>query len=666
MLVTLPTTAQTPSPVNIPATLKAGATAFEQNYEAESVPATTSGPKIQIVDDNDASGGKCIEFVDAHAGEYMQYTLADVPAGYYTLHLNYKQDKNRGAAVVSVNGRSIGSFIDQRDVHETRFVRHDVSTFFQPAAGPVVVRLTHIGSLGGTNPKLSVDALVIKTDPVKNDLEKGENEGDSACENMRVDAVALARQLQVKPLVAGAGHAPFYALPVYSPDGSDIPAGALDRKDYSSTAAWLDTMEAQHKPGKIGSGTYDLKSDDFQSRALTQSIYGYDTGRGRPVLEGHGRSSLFYLRASGIRIQYLTLRNMGIPIISIDHWKSYNFGGKKGLLHWPTYQPDTHAQMVHDADIDDIAVMDCRFENIGIAVLFIKEFHGIHDIHIGRNQAIGGSGFTAFQTYDFDDIYFYQNRLTDFDQGTHAANWAQTLLWVGTNDITHKQTNRNVFAEFNEARNIRSAHSYNKVNAAVFCDIRDCSNVSIAYNVFKDMVNTKAHSDCNVVYSKTDDLMIDHCVFENCGANDSPDDGDIGSEGGCITLKDHTSDAARFGTIIQNCTFIAGSITEVPMILFNHDGVLRNCTFKGWQWTGTNNHRRYMIQKYSGKSLLLENLKLIDCGGKGACAVREDNAVTAIVNWPTTNFDDDRTAIFTGVNFTANANNDQGVPLCNK
>lgn len=664
-----PARAQTPAPLDVVAALKADDPArIARRAEAESIPIATSGPEARVIDNALAGAGQHIEFTGTRPGDYMEFTLADIPAGYYTLGLDYIQDRDRGAAVLSVNGRTIGSFIDQRNVRETRLIQQRVGEFYQPAAGPAVVRLTHIGTQGGTNPRLSIDALRIDPAPAKNDLEPGEKPGESACGNLRVDAVALARQLQANPPVPGAGadHAPFYALPPYRPDGSDIPAGALDRKDYESTAAWLDAMQAQQKPGKIGSGTYHLKSDELSDRAITQSIYGYDTGQGRPVLDGYGRGSLFYLRASGITLQYLSFRDIGIPIIGIDHWKSYDFGAKKGLLHWPTYQPGTHEAMVHDADLDRLAVMDCRFDGVGIALLVIKEFHGVHDIHIGRNVAAGGSGFASIKTYDYDDVYFYQNRLSDFDQGTHGGNWAQTLLWLGTNDITHKQKNRNVFVEFNEARNIRSAHSYDKVNASVFCDLRDGSNVSIAYNVFKDMINTKAHSDCNVIYSKTDDLMIDHCVFENCGANDSADEGDIGSEGACITLKDHTSDAARFGTVIQNCTFTAGTITEVPLVLCLHDGVIRDCTFKGWQWTGSNDRRRYLIQRYSGKTLLIENIKLIDCGGKGALAVREDNSVSAVVNWPGVSFDDDRTDIFTGVNFVANATNQKGEALRNQ
>ena len=316
-------------------------------FEVEDLPTVTRGGVVEIIDDPDASNARRAYFNGTKAGDYVEFTIDNLHAGYYQLALSYKKDSQRGGIITTVNGVTVGGFLNQIDRVRTDIVRHLVGSFFHKAAGPLTIRFTHIGAVGGSRPGLSFDQLFIDAAPVRNAVEKGDRTEAGSTGNLRVDAIALARQLLPTTPAPGPLHAPFYALPPYNPDGSDIPADALDRKDFPSIKAWLTAMEIQEKPGKIGSGNYMLDPLRLKDCALTQSIYGYDSGGGIPVLDGQGRSSLFYLRASNIHLEYLHFKDIGIPIISIDNWKAYSFGAKKGLLHWSTYQAERHPDKVH-------------------------------------------------------------------------------------------------------------------------------------------------------------------------------------------------------------------------------------------------------------------------------------------------------------------------------
>jgi hypothetical protein len=93
---------------------------------------------------------------------------------------------------------------------------------------------------------------------------------------------------------------------------------------------------------------------------------------------------------------------------------------------------------------------------------------------------------------------------------------------------------------------------------------------------------------------------------------------------------------------------------------------MRNCTFKNWQWTGSDKQRRYLIHQYSGDSLCFINPTFINCGGKGALIYREANSVSAMIGWKDIDFNNQSTAVFSGVNFTAGALNGRGEKLVNE
>jgi len=303
-------------------------------------------------------------------------------------------------------------------------------------------------------------------------------------------------------------------------------------------------------------------------------------------------------------------------------------------------------------------------------VFILREAHTIRNIHIGRNTSTGGFGFFTSEADRFDSIFCYQNVIRDHDQGSEWGNYVGTLFWIGGgNELTNYKINKTIRIEHNEAYNIISRHSHTKENASVFCDVRECTNVSLSYNVMEDLVNTANHSDANAMYAKADSMAVRGCVFKNCGANSggNMEKPDIGSEGGCITFKGY--DAAKgniLRTLIEGCTFIAGDITEVRMILTSHETIIRNCTFQDWQYDGTHPNRDAMIGTYSGGKLTIENPTVINCGvkpGHSAYAVKKSGGDSVICrNWQV-DFDNNRTDIFYKVNRIENCCNTLGEPM---
>ena len=322
--------------VDIEKLLKVNSSAPAMTLEAEELAYSSSNGKIKVVDDPAAGGGKWVLFERGKSGEWLEFGLKKLRAGYYHLSYQYSRTPHRGAVAVAVDGKVIGGFESQRSRKDEGFAKIPVGTFFHSESGPLKIRFKHIGATGGSNPGLSVDTLFADPAPVRDKDHAGITPARN--KNFRVDAIAEARGHLRKSPVAGAAFSPFYALPEYNPNGKDIPVNALDCKNYP---------------------------------------------------------------------------------------------------------------------------------------------------------------------------------------------------------------------------------------------------------------------------------------------------------------------------YVQDCVFDEGTVTSVPMVLFCHDGVMRNCTFKNWKWTGTHKQRRYMIHKYSGRKLMMYNLKFVNCGGNGSLIFREANAVTAAIDWSTVDFDNGSDVLFAGLNLSS-------------
>ena len=84
------------------------------NFEAESLARTTNGAiaTISAVDTN-ASGGYYVTLNGDGAGDYIEFTLTNVPAGTYHLKLVFRSGSNRGQLGLKLDGNSLGGTLDE-------------------------------------------------------------------------------------------------------------------------------------------------------------------------------------------------------------------------------------------------------------------------------------------------------------------------------------------------------------------------------------------------------------------------------------------------------------------------------------------------------------------------------------------------------------------------
>jgi hypothetical protein len=77
-------------------------------YEAEQVPLVPVGAPNAIQSDSKSSGGKWMALLADGPGDYIDYTLASVPAGVYDVWLKYKSHPSRGIVTMQLDGQPIG------------------------------------------------------------------------------------------------------------------------------------------------------------------------------------------------------------------------------------------------------------------------------------------------------------------------------------------------------------------------------------------------------------------------------------------------------------------------------------------------------------------------------------------------------------------------------
>jgi len=83
------------------------------SFEAENLPVTSAGANTAPQTDANTSGGIWIALLADGAGDYVEYTLPNIPAGVYQLNLAYKAHPNRGILSLSVDGSTLGTPLDQ-------------------------------------------------------------------------------------------------------------------------------------------------------------------------------------------------------------------------------------------------------------------------------------------------------------------------------------------------------------------------------------------------------------------------------------------------------------------------------------------------------------------------------------------------------------------------
>jgi hypothetical protein len=89
----------------------AGATT--QTFEADALPRITSGAAAALQNDPNTTGGTWLALLADGAGDFIEYTLPNIPAGSYRVRLSYKGHPNRGILQASLDGGNLGGTLDQ-------------------------------------------------------------------------------------------------------------------------------------------------------------------------------------------------------------------------------------------------------------------------------------------------------------------------------------------------------------------------------------------------------------------------------------------------------------------------------------------------------------------------------------------------------------------------
>lgn len=114
-------------------------------FEAELIPFTTNGATAIVQNDANSSNGQWEALQATANGQWIEYTLANVPAGKYQLALKWKGNtSNRGIITHSVDGAALGDSVDLYSSAQT-YPETNLTVITFTNSGNHTVRQTVIG-----------------------------------------------------------------------------------------------------------------------------------------------------------------------------------------------------------------------------------------------------------------------------------------------------------------------------------------------------------------------------------------------------------------------------------------------------------------------------------------------------------------------------------------
>jgi hypothetical protein len=113
-------------------------------FEAESLSYVGTGAATQLFNDVNTSGGQWVELTADAAGDYIEYTLPNVPAGTYEVRMSYKGNFNRGILNLRVDGVLFGGTLDEYSATAT-YPEYSFGTVTLTGASNRIIRLTATG-----------------------------------------------------------------------------------------------------------------------------------------------------------------------------------------------------------------------------------------------------------------------------------------------------------------------------------------------------------------------------------------------------------------------------------------------------------------------------------------------------------------------------------------
>jgi len=130
-----------PSAVNVES-YSFGTTALE--YEAENLSRKTNGAAAAVQSDANTSNGQWVLLSASGTGQWVEYTLANVPPGSYDVALAYKGLSSRGQLTLTVDGVALGGVLDEYSA-STLYTAAEFGTVTFLVGGNHTIRLTVTG-----------------------------------------------------------------------------------------------------------------------------------------------------------------------------------------------------------------------------------------------------------------------------------------------------------------------------------------------------------------------------------------------------------------------------------------------------------------------------------------------------------------------------------------
>jgi len=131
------------------------------NFEAENLSYTASGATASVQTDANSSGGKWVELAGNSTGDYINFTVPNVPAGTYQVKMEWKGNTSRGILQLSIDGTNLGSKLDQYSATQS----YPTTTFGNVtfgSAGNHTIRLTVTGKNSASSAyQLSADKFTL-------------------------------------------------------------------------------------------------------------------------------------------------------------------------------------------------------------------------------------------------------------------------------------------------------------------------------------------------------------------------------------------------------------------------------------------------------------------------------------------------------------------------
>lgn len=309
----------------------------------------------------------------------------------------------------------------------------------------------------------------------------------------------------------------------YNPS-KDIPANALDAKDFPTIDAWLDACIANGVPGKIGSGTYHV---DGEPRYAPVGIYGY--GDSPPTFVADKVDAWLYLKDADVTIKGVTFEGFGQPLagcVDLSPGSPYH---STTTYAFGRFDPDRGGLALSEPGSTStigpgVTIEDCKFINCENAFTFVSDTTQMGKVEFHNNVLVGTYGMLDINSSLWTEVNATGNDWGHAVQPNVKGNGVQTGFMIGTNfqpDVPGHYTKLNIANNY--AHDITSVGTFQDTNAAVFADVRGAiaknhGDNLITENTIEHVKGVLGQEDSNAIYAKAWGLVISNNYIEDAGA----------------------------------------------------------------------------------------------------------------------------------------------------